>query len=94
MPHVIYSESSLRDLGRLHDFLVDKSPSAARRAIRTVLKGLRLLEQQPGIGRQVEDLPPEFREWIIHFGSGAYIVRYQYSADSVVVIAIRHSREA
>ncbi len=40
-----------------------------------------------------EELPPEFREWIIDFGQGAYVVLYHYDGKEVVILAVRHGRE-
>lgn len=39
-------------------------------------------------------MPPEFREWIIPFGHGAYVVLYRFDGQEVVLLAIRHGREA
>ena len=39
-------------------------------------------------------MPPEFREWIIPFGYGAYVVLYWFDGQEVVLLAIRHGREA
>jgi plasmid stabilization system protein ParE len=45
-------------------------------------------------GRPVEDLPPEFREWVIEFGHGAYVALYHYDGKQSVILAVRHEREA
>ena len=52
-----------------------------------------MLAKHPEIGRPVEDLPSEIREWVIEFGQGAYIARYEYDEKQVVILAIRHGRE-
>ncbi|MFZ4539708.1 type II toxin-antitoxin system RelE/ParE family toxin [Propionivibrio sp.] len=54
---------------------------------------MQILILQPGIGRPVLDLPPEFRELVIDFGDSGYIARYHVSPDLVTVLAIRHQRE-
>jgi len=46
------------------------------------------------MGRLVEELPEEFRERVIDFGSGAYIVLYRYDGIEVVILAVRHERES
>ena len=38
-------------------------------------------------------MPLEFREWVIEFGSGAYVALYHYGKQ-VVILAVRHGREA
>jgi plasmid stabilization system protein ParE len=94
MPRLKWTPQSLRDVTRLHDFLVSKSRSAARRAVRAIRQGVKLLGKHPEIGRPIEDLPAEFREWVIEFGSGAYVILYRYEGTEVVILAIRHGREA
>jgi plasmid stabilization system protein ParE len=46
------------------------------------------------MGRPVEELPTEFREWVIEFGSGAYVALYHYDGKGVVILAVRHGSEA
>jgi plasmid stabilization system protein ParE len=94
MPPLKWSPQSLRDVARLHDFLASKSPNAARRAIKTIRQGVKLLAKLPEMGRPVEEMPTEFREWVIEFGSGAYVALYHYDGKQVVILAIRHGREA
>jgi len=79
---------------RLHDFLDTKSPSAAKRAIQTIRQGVQILASHPEIGRPVDDLPPEFREWIIQFGQSAYVVLYHFDGSQTVILAVRQGREA
>jgi plasmid stabilization system protein ParE len=94
MPQVRWSEAALQDIGRLSDFLAAKNPEAARRAIQTIRRGVKALTTHPEIGRPVEGMLPEFREWIIEFGQGAYVALYHFDGRQVVVLAIRHGREA
>ena len=94
MPRLKWSQNALRDIARLHDFLSSKNSSAARRAIRAIRDGVKILTTHPEIGRPVDDLPEEFREWVIEFGHGAYVVLYRYDGKEIVLLAIRHGREA
>lgn len=94
MPRLIWSQSALLDVSRLHGFLAPKSAEAAQRAIRVIRQGVKAIGKQPRIGRPVEEMLPEFREWIIEFGQGAYVVLYHYDQKEVVILAIRHGREA
>ena len=57
-------------------------------------EGLRRLGKIPEMGRPVEELPEEFRERVIEFGSDAYVVLYCYDGVEVVILAVRHGREA
>jgi len=94
MPYLKWSEPALRDILRLHDFLASKSPAAAKRAIKTIREGVRALGKHPEIGRLIDELPPEFREWVIEFGQGAYIALYRYDGTQIVILTVRHGREA
>jgi plasmid stabilization system protein ParE len=81
-------------LARLREFLAPKSENAAGRAIAAIRQGMKVIAALPTAGRTVEELPSDVREWIIEFGHGAYIVLYSIRQDEIVVLAIRHSREA
>jgi plasmid stabilization system protein ParE len=94
MPPLKWSPQSLRDVARLHDFLVPKSRDAARRAVKAIRQGVKLLGKFPEMGRPVDELPTEFREGVIEFGSGAYVALYCYDGKEVVILAVRHGREA
>ena len=94
MPRLKWSPQSMRDVARLHDFLAPKSRDAAKRAVKAIRQGLKLLGKHPEMGRPVDELPTEFREWVIEFGSGAYVVLYRYDEKEVVILAVRHGREA
>jgi plasmid stabilization system protein ParE len=82
------------DVARLHAFLAPKSRDAAQRAIKVIRQGVKALVKHPEIGRPVEELPLEFREWVIEFGSGAYVALYYYDGKQIMILAIRHGREA
>jgi plasmid stabilization system protein ParE len=94
MPRLKWSQGALRDVARLHDFLAPKSKDAAKRAIKTIRQGLKALGKHPQIGRLADEMPPEFREWVIEFGSGAYVALYHFDGKEVVIVAVRHGREA
>lgn len=94
MPQVRFAPAALRDLERLREFLRPKNPTAAKRTGETIIKAVQTLGQQPQIGRPIEDMPPEYREWPIDFGDSGYIALYRYEGDLVTVLAVRHQREA
>ncbi len=70
------------------------SGDAARRAVKAIRRGVKALGKHPETGRPVEELPLEFREWVIEFGHGAYVALYRYDRREVVILAVRHGREA
>ena len=94
MPRLRWSQPALLDVARLHNFLAPKSQDAAQRAVKTIRQGVKALNKRPEIGRPAEELPPEFREWVIEFGQGASVALYYYDGKQVVILAVRHGREA
>ena len=94
MPRLKWSQPALLDVARLYDFLAPKSPDAAKRAIKAIRQGIRALGKHPEIGRPVEEMLAEFREWVIEFGHGAYLALYHFDGKQIVILAIRHGREA
>jgi addiction module RelE/StbE family toxin len=94
MPRLRWSEATLRDVERLYNFLALNSPEAATRAVRAIREGVKQLNKHPEIGHPVEGMLPEFREWIIEFGASAYVVLYHFDGKDVVLLAVRHGREA
>ena len=94
MPRLSWSPQALLDVQRLYRFLASKNIDAAKRAVKAIRHGVLVLGQQPGMGRPVEDLPDEFREWVIDFGDSGYLVRYRIGTDEAVILAVKHQREA
>jgi plasmid stabilization system protein ParE len=94
MPRLTWSQPALLDVARLYEFLAPKSQDAAQRAVKAIRQGVKALGTHPEIGRPVEELPAEFREWVSEFGQGAYIALYHYDGKQVVILAVRHGREA
>lgn len=94
MPRLIWSPPALADVQRLYRFLARNNIDAARRAVKSIRERVKVLALQPGIGRPAEDMEPEYREWIIDFGGSGYVALYRYEADTAVILAIRHQREA
>lgn len=93
MPRLIWTPPALRDVQRLYRFLAPKNLDAAKRAVKAIRRAVQVLEQQPGLGRPVEDMPEEFREWIIDFDDSGYVARYRIGQDAVTILAVRHQKE-
>lgn len=95
MSQVILSSNALRNLDPLLGFVRPKNPVATRRAAQAIKKTLKLLTENPDIGRVIEDMPEDYREVIIDFGKGGYLARYRFAPDEdvIVILAIRHQRE-
>jgi len=81
------------DLERIFDHLarydVDNVPSR----IREIIQAIEVLEQNPLIGRPVQE---DKRELVIGRRSHGYVALYRYVAeiDTVFVLALRNQREA
>lgn len=94
MPQVTFAPAAIRDLQRLRDFLHPQNPDAARRAGEAIRQGMRIIALQPRMGRLLEELPEQYREWPIDFGDSGYVARYRIDDDAVTVLAVRHQKEA
>lgn len=94
MPHLIVAPRARRDLRCVAEFLRSKNPRAAERATQTIRRDVALLITAPALGRPVDD--SGLRELIVPFSEGGYVVLYRYDPDmdAIVLLAIRHQREA
>jgi plasmid stabilization system protein ParE len=55
MSRLIWSPNALQDVQRVYRFLALKNLDAARRAVKAIRAGVKVLQQQqPGMGRPVE----------------------------------------
>jgi plasmid stabilization system protein ParE len=93
MAQVSYSRNAISNLDRLHRFLAEKNPDAAARAINTIVDRLASLEDFPRLGPIDQDRP-DFRQLFIPLGAAGHVARYRILRDTVIVLAIRHMREA
>ena len=94
MPRLIWTPQATGDVQRLYRFLAVKNRNAARRAVQAIRSGVKILAHQPRVGRPVPELELGFREWVIGFGRDGYVVLYHLDQNEVVLLAIRHGREA
>ncbi|MCL2830343.1 MAG: type II toxin-antitoxin system RelE/ParE family toxin [Betaproteobacteria bacterium] len=93
MPRLIWSPHALLDVQRLYRFLASRNIPAAKRAVSTLREGVKIISVHPEIGRPVEDMEPEYREWRIDFGDSGYVVLYRYDGKTAVILAVRHRKE-
>ena len=94
MPHLIWSPTAIADVQRLYRFLAPKNENAAKRAVKAIRAGVKTLAQQPKAGRASPEAGMDFREWPIDFGDYGYVVLYRFAGSTVVVVNVRHGREA
>lgn len=93
MPGISYAPRAASDLLRLIDFLADDDPLAAAETSDLITAAVEALERHPFLGREVEH---GLRELVISRGKTGYLALYRYNEprDRILVLAIRHQREA
>ncbi len=93
MARLSYTHRALADLERLTDFLQASDPVAAIDTTDLIIEAVQVLGNHPLIGRPVER---SLRELVISRGRSGYLALYTYlqAEDVVLILAIRHQREA
>ncbi|MGH8620926.1 MAG: type II toxin-antitoxin system RelE/ParE family toxin [Burkholderiales bacterium] len=93
MAAINYAPRASSDLIRLIDFLAESDPPAAAETADLIASAVEALQHHPLIGRPVES---GYSELVISRGRTGYVALYRYdeSRDDVLVLAIRHQREA
>ena len=103
---IVWLTKALRDLERLHLFIKEKNPTAAKKAVQVIKNGIEELTKNPKVGLPVsvgDGDDPEltwFRELYIKFGNDNYVVRYRVDESEqatplapIVIVQIWHSKE-
>lgn len=92
MAQIIYANQALADLERISDFLSEHGMNALE-TLDLIDEAVTILGRHPLVGRRAE---PGLRELVISQGKTGYVALYSYEAehDAVLVLAIRHQREA
>ena len=87
-----YTEHALTDLERLRD-LLETDEAAAAQTLELITTAVGLLHQHPLIGRPAES---GLRELVVSRGKSGYLALYLYdeARDRVLVLRLRHQREA
>ncbi len=84
---------ALRDVQRLVGFLAGQSPDAAKRAVKAIREGVLVLGLQASTGRPIEEMPNDYREWLIDCGDSGYVARYRLDLGVVVILAVPRKKE-
>jgi len=92
VPRLIWTPAALADVQRLYRFLAPKNPDAARRAVKAIRAGVKILAQQPYAGRMAQGMEAT-REWLIGFGNSGYVALYRIEDDMISILAVRHQKE-
>ncbi|MEH2696131.1 MULTISPECIES: type II toxin-antitoxin system RelE/ParE family toxin [Rhizobium] len=89
-----YTQTFYEDLDRLADFLIERDPDLAERAVNAIQKALMILQDFPLMARRASADDPLLRELVVPFGSAGYVILFKVvSETSVIVLAVRHQRE-
>ncbi|MGH8731344.1 MAG: type II toxin-antitoxin system RelE/ParE family toxin [Burkholderiales bacterium] len=93
MTVVALAPRALSDLEKFRDFLRDIDPSSADSTVGLILAAVGVLEHHPLMGRSAEG---GLRELVISRGKTGYLALYRYdeARDRVLVLSVRHQREA
>ena len=91
---LVWSPSALLGVQRAYRFLAEKDRAAAQAAAGAIRKYAAILEKFPNAGRPADDLDPEHRELLIPFGVTGYVLVYEVHAEIILVLAVRHQKEA
>jgi toxin ParE1/3/4 len=87
MVALIYSNSSLRDIENIKEFISNDSVSSANRFIKSIRERITLLKQHPEIGIPV--YPERFKN-LRRLLFKSYRIIYQYTTDKVIIITVHH----
>jgi plasmid stabilization system protein ParE len=90
---IAFSPRALAVLERIFEFSARDDPLVATKAVQSIGSGIEILASHPFIGRRA---PAGRRELILSRGKSEYVALYRYdrSRDVVLVLTIRHQREA
>jgi addiction module RelE/StbE family toxin len=93
MAKISYSSQALSDLERISDFHSEDGVGTQLEALELIDEAVNVLARHPLIGRQAES---GLRELVISQGKTGYVALYSYEAnhDAILILAIRHQREA
>lgn len=90
---IVWLPAASGDLARLRNFIKSENPRAAQRAAKRIVEGVNILLENPEAGVPVEDLI-DYRDLMLTFGAGEYIIRYRReTASRIVIVRVRHSKE-
>ena len=85
-----WTDDALSDLARLHDFLVIVNPSAAAKAVESLIQAPGRLVEFPRLGERLDQYAPhEIRRLIV----GRYEIRYEIRNDVISILHLFHARE-
>lgn len=94
MPRLKWSENAQRGVQKAYRFLAEYDTDAAKAAAKAIKKQAAILKKHPEAGRPTDDLDPEHRELIISFGASGYVLVYEVIDEYVLILAVKHQKDA
>ncbi|MCI0571552.1 MAG: type II toxin-antitoxin system RelE/ParE family toxin [Myxococcaceae bacterium] len=93
MARIAYTARALADFDRLVAFLIEHESELSELMVTRVREAVSILAEHPLVGRPVEK---GLRELVISRGRTGYLALYRFfeEEDVVLVLALRHQREA
>ncbi len=84
---------AVQDLQRLREFIYSHNKEAAGRAV-TIIKGsVKMLSRYEYVGKPAEGLPGYY-DLVIPFGASGYVLRYRVEQRTILIVALKHGKEA
>ena len=93
MWELVWLDSAINDVVRLKGFIAKENPDAAQRAAMAIKNMTECLRQFPDIGKPVDGLTA-YRDLLVRFGAGGYVLRYRTHLDVIYIVHVRHYRES
>ena len=90
MFEVIWLPDALSDLDKQFDFLNEKNPGAASRAVRTILSAASSLAKLPQRGATIPGTNQ--RKLRVLFGKYGYLLYYRIESNQVFILRVHHGR--
>jgi plasmid stabilization system protein ParE len=91
MAEVIWLPVALDDLQKQFEFLNERDPDVASRAVRTILNGGATLAKFPERGTVIPGTNQ--RKLRVFFGKYGYLLYYRLEGDRVFILRLHHGRE-
>jgi plasmid stabilization system protein ParE len=88
-----WSAAALADLDRFAAFLMDHHPHLAGRVGTEIRHKAQILMEHPSLGRPLQGRP-EYRELVLEVLNAAYVFRYAYNGERLVMLRVFHYRES
>ncbi len=85
--------AAVEDLIRVREFIRTKNPTAAKKAAERISSAITILQDNPEVGRPLFDGLEGFRDLVVPFGQGGYVIRYRMNDNVCVIVRLWHTKE-